>query len=69
MKRGTVAPLVAMVSTGLFGTVLASEAFAQQAATSAAGKGDQLEEVVVTAQKRESTVQKTPISMTAISDG
>jgi iron complex outermembrane receptor protein len=34
----------------------------------ASGKEGALEEIVVTAEKRESTVQKTPISMTAISE-
>ncbi len=34
----------------------------------ASGKENALEEIVVTAEKRESTVQKTPISMTAISE-
>jgi outer membrane receptor protein involved in Fe transport len=34
----------------------------------ASGKESALEEIVVTAEKRESTVQKTPISMTAISE-
>jgi len=40
----------------------------QGASRSAANEGTALEEIVVTAEKRESTVQKTPISMTAISE-
>jgi iron complex outermembrane receptor protein len=67
MKGRTRARLVAIVSTGLFGAALASEAFAQQAAAPVERRGDGLEEIVVTAQKRESTVETTPISITAIS--
>src|SRR5271155_5081035 len=67
MKGRTGARLVAIVSTGLFAAALASEAFAQQAATPGAGKGDQLEEIIITAQKRESSIATTPISITAIS--
>ncbi|MGA2342101.1 MAG: TonB-dependent receptor plug domain-containing protein, partial [Steroidobacteraceae bacterium] len=74
MKERTRIPLAAIVSTGLLGTALASEAFAQQAVTPvqqaptpAAAQGDQLEKIVVTAQKRESTIETTPISITAIS--
>ena len=48
------------------GLAYAGQALAQQAATPAQ-PADQLEEVVVTAQKRESTVQTTPISITALS--
>ena len=51
-----------MLSLGFTGT-----AFAQQAATEGVNKGDQLEEITVTAQKRESTVETTPISITALS--
>ncbi len=42
-------------------------ATAQDAASDAFSGGSELQEIVVTAEKRESTVQKTPISMTAIS--
>jgi outer membrane receptor protein involved in Fe transport len=50
-----------LVSLGLTAT-----GFAQQAVTEAPGRADQLEEITVTAQKRESTVQTTPISITAL---
>jgi iron complex outermembrane receptor protein len=45
---------------------LASVAITQQAAAQQSGKGDELEEVVVTATKRSSTVETTPISITAL---
>jgi len=54
---------------GLLGTctcLAASPALAQSAAQ-AAGQGAVVQEIIVTAEKRASTVQKTPISMTAIS--
>jgi outer membrane receptor protein involved in Fe transport len=51
----------------IWGLGATSPAFAQQATTESVGKGDQLEEITVTAQKRESTVETTPISITAIS--
>src|SRR6266480_2225285 len=52
----------------LAGTARADQGAAQSGSgTTAAGAAAQtLEEVVVTAEKRESTVQKTPISVTAI---
>jgi len=54
---------------GLLGTcacLAASPAFAQSA-PQATGQGAVVQEIIVTAEKRASTVQKTPISMTAIS--
>jgi iron complex outermembrane receptor protein len=66
MREKTLVRAAAILSTWIFGAALAGEAFAQQAAVPVEGKGDQLEEVVVTAQKRESTVETTPISITAI---
>src|ERR1700722_20387722 len=45
---------------------VASLAFAAGAAAQQENKFDQLQEIVITAQKRESTVQTTPISITAI---
>ena len=55
---------VAGLST-LCGALLLGRAGAQEATAPQAGAT--LEEIVVTAEKRESTVQETPISMTAIS--
>jgi outer membrane receptor protein involved in Fe transport len=49
------------VSASVFGLALAGTALAQQD-----NNLDQLQEITVTAQKRESTVQATPISITAI---
>lgn len=53
--------IITMEVAAAFGLFLAGNTFAQQA------PDDQLQEIVVTAQKRASTVDKTPISMTAIS--
>lgn len=53
--------VVEFVSIWVFCVASASVAFAQQE-----NKADQLQEIVVTAQKRESTVQSTPISITAL---
>ena len=47
-------------------TLASSVAPAQTAATQPSGGGDQLEEVVVTAQFRAETAQETPISITAV---
>ena len=62
--------LLTAVALGGFasGLLAGGPALAQTASTDKAyGKDTVLEEIVVTAEKRESTVQKTPISMTAIS--
>src|SRR5260370_29369479 len=54
---------VAAVWLSLFGGMLAQVALAQQSRSDS----PQLEEIMVTAEKRESTVQTTPISLTAVS--
>src|SRR6202044_3309040 len=54
--------LACAVLLGLAGGAIAQ----QQTATPSEIKGDQLQEVVVTATKRETTVETTPISITAI---
>jgi outer membrane receptor protein involved in Fe transport len=53
--------LAAVVSAAAFAAGFAGDVLAQQEST-----GDQLQEVVVTAEKRVSTVQDTPISITAL---
>ena len=64
---GTRSKLVATVGLGpAFALAMAGQSAAQQAAAPQVEEG-QLQEIVVTAQKRASTVDKTPISMTAIS--
>jgi iron complex outermembrane receptor protein len=56
--------LALLVMSSLCGQAFAAAA----AATAGSGKeGSELEEVVITAEKRESTVQETPISLTALS--
>jgi outer membrane receptor protein involved in Fe transport len=60
---------VLTLKAGLLGTCacLATSPVFAQSAPPAADQGSVLQEIVVTAEKRASTVQKTPISMTAIS--
>jgi iron complex outermembrane receptor protein len=56
---------IAQVIVLILGTALAESAYADVVAS--ADSGDQLAEVVVTANKRESTVQETAASITAVS--
>src|SRR5579859_556701 len=67
MKGKAARQLLAVLSAWALSLAVSGEASAQQqAAAPVEGKGDTLEEVVVTAQKRESTVETTPISITAL---
>ena len=54
---------------GLFGCVSVSAAMLAEPSLAQQSRPDssQLEEIIVTAQKRESTVQTTPASLTAVS--
>src|ERR1700722_10775667 len=55
--------IAAFGCVSVFGGILADVAIAQQSRSDAG----QLEEILVTAEKRETTVEKTPISLTAVS--
>ena len=61
MNRKISAKMLGFVSGWVFCVACANVAFAQLES-----KSDQIQEIVVTAQKRESTVQTTPISITAL---
>src|SRR5579859_4488330 len=61
MKKRMPAKIAGVVSASIFCAVGANVAFSQQESRS-----DQIEEIVVTAQKRESTIESTPISITAL---
>jgi outer membrane receptor protein involved in Fe transport len=61
MNRKTSGQILGFVTVSALGIACGSEALAQ-----AEAKTDQLEQIVVTAQKRESTVETTPISITAL---
>lgn len=64
MIRKTSPMSMLFAASMMFNVLYPSHALAQQRATAGS---DQLQEVVVTATKRETTVQETPISITAIS--
>ena len=67
---GFAKPLTATVSaaamTGVIALSFASKGSAESAATADSASEASLDEIVVTAQKRSSTVQTTPISITAV---
>jgi iron complex outermembrane receptor protein len=56
-----------LLLAGALAAVSSGQAFAQSAASSPDSEATSLQEIVVTAEKRESTVQQTPFSITAIS--
>jgi iron complex outermembrane recepter protein len=60
MNKKTPGKAILSLPVWIFCCAGVGAAFAQQAST------DQLQEIVVTAQKRESTVQTTPLSITAL---
>ena len=66
MKGQTSIRAIGFISVLIWSLGSSGPALAQQAATESVNKGDQLEEITVTAQKRESTVETTPISITAL---
>ena len=65
--RGGIGPRLALTAALGGSCALSSAALAADQAETRAQPAVDLQEVVVTAEKRDSTVQKTPISMTAIS--
>ena len=71
--RGVPRMAISMVAVALFGPALWMPAAPAPAAAPGSSGGSEggggLEEIVVTAEKRESTVQATPIAMTALSAG
>ncbi len=67
MVSTTTSSRIAQAFAIAMGLALAGSAHAQAQAQESAASGDQLQEIVITATKRDSTVQTTPISVTAIS--
>ena len=66
MRGHTSIRAIGLISASWVGLGFTAAAWAQQAATVAPGKGDQLEEITVTAQKRAESVQDVPIAITAL---
>jgi iron complex outermembrane recepter protein len=67
MTQGITHPRAGLIGAVATAILIASTGIADAQQTETAPEQAQLEEIVVTAQKRETTVDKTPISITAVS--